>query len=185
MHVLQYIITTVLCYSAIYGSSERMSEKNVVIWRWEREADNLEKHFSSSLFDWDSTLYFFFWLRKRVARIRLKSVLYLLKHLFWIFKCFDMRQLFNCRKAENHFSSPEQSFWNYGSHPSKEVWPFCYNVERYIWCVSPLECIPLMLLTYFSCVSLTLWITQWCFSNSNGGQGEQPLLIFLLATLLE
>lgn len=138
--MLQYIITTVLCYSAIYGSSELMSEKNVVIWRWEREADNVEKHFSSSLFDWDST--FFFWLRKCVAKIPLKSVLYLLTHLFWTFKCFDMRQLFNCRKAENHFGSPEQSFWNYGSHASKEVSPFCCNVGRYIWCIATLECIP-------------------------------------------
>lgn len=55
--MLQYIITTVLCYSAIYESNELMSEKNV-IWRWEREADSVEKHFSSSLFDWDSTFFF-------------------------------------------------------------------------------------------------------------------------------
>lgn len=35
-----------------------------------------------------------------MARIPLKSVLYLMKHLFWTFKCFDMRELLTAQKQK-------------------------------------------------------------------------------------
>lgn len=120
----------------------------------------------------------------QVARIPLKSVLYFLKHLLWTFKCFGVRQ-FNCRKAQNHFSSPEQSVWNYGYHPSKEVWSFCCNVRCYIWRISLLEHIPLDVADLFQlCQSCTLG-NAIALAIQLREQGEQLLLIFLLAVFLE
>lgn len=143
-----------------------------------KQNQTMEKHFSRSLFDWDSTSYFFFWLRKYVARILLKSVLYLLKHYFRLLSvliwgsCLSAEKLENISTVQSKASETVILIPQRKSDLSAVTWEGISDVYL-LWNASPL-----VLMIHFSWVSLALWLTQCHCSNSAwGGTGRESAVV--------